>query len=790
MTHFTQKVQKNILNSAEASCAVNSIETASWIWHPDMEKNQPAVVRFSADFESTGEPLNFHISADQRFHLKLDGESIVRGPDNGDLTHWAFSTYQIKLKPGKHNLTAEVWWIGEHAPLCRMTVRGGFILKAEGSYHDKLTTGIAPWQVTHLDGYSYTRWILPCYYQAVGDQICVDGRIRGKAISKKAVVITPAKHPPLTGLFYKQWILSATPIPDQFSAMISCGSVRAVFDTVLTSAQKITAENIRHPKCSPVQKMVDGKEPLTIPSQTKFSFLCDLNDYYGAYPQLTVSGGKAAQISWGWAEALYKENLLDKENRNQVEGLFFTGITDRFIANGEPDQFFETLWWRAGRYVLITVETAEEALTIQKIRIEETRYPLEDSSRFKCDDSRITDLIKLCFRGLQMNTHENASDCPYYEQLMYVGDTRIQSLIQYVTSPDIRIVRRGIELFNWSRASGSLGLTTSRYPDVHTQWAPPFSLIWIFMVHDHLCWRGDFDFVKQQLSGTRSVLDAFSSFLNADNLIANVPFWVFADWTDDWDTGYPPGAREGKPSSIINLFYLLALEKAIELETTLGDPLMAAVYDHQRKLTADALLRDFWNAERKMMTDDGTHKYFSEHAQILTILSNSFEDAVKKPALHALLNQPGLTRASIYFSFYLFEALFKMNAIDTIRERFEPWNKLVEQGFKTPPETFTNLRSDCHAWGSHPQYQLHTGVLGIQPAEPGFRSVVIQPQNIGWKKICGTTVHPNGLIETEFHFTEKALEGKVTLPGIGGRLEWLGQTVQLNPGKNVICIKA
>lgn len=784
-----QKVQKLILNPIEAAQAVQSIETASWIWHPGIGKDQPAVIRFSTDFESTGEPLVFHLSADQRFNLKLDGKSIVRGPDNGDIKHWTFSTYRIELSPGKHNLTAEVWWIGEHAPLCRMTVRGGFILKAEGVYNEQLTTGTAPWQSTHLDGYSYTRWVLS-HYQAVGDQICIDGRIRRKTVSQKAVVIAPASHFPLTGYFYNRWILSATPIPDQIIALASCGSVRAVFDSIPDSGRRITAEDTRHPECRKVQNLIDGKETLTVAPHTEFSFLCDLNDYYGAYPQLTVSGGNGAQISWSWAEALYKENLLDKENRNQVEGLFFTGLTDRFIANGEPDQFYETLWWRAGRYILITVKTSAEPLTIRKIQIEETRYPLEDASRFHCDDPRTAGLIKLCFRGLQMNTHENASDCPYYEQLMYVGDTRIQSLIQYVTSPDIRIVRRGIELFNWSRASGHLGLTTSRYPDAHTQWIPPFSLIWILMVHDHFYWRDDVDFVKRQLSGTRSVLDAFSTFLNTDQLLEKISDWVFADWTNDWNTGYPPGAGEGKPSSIINLFYLLALEKAIELENAVGDPLMAAVYDRQRKLTAGAVRRSFWNTSRNMMSDDETQNCFSEHAQILTILSDSFDPEDSRSALHALLTRPGLTRSSIYFSFYLFEALFKMNAVTTILDRVEPWNQLVENGFKTPPETFMNPRSDCHGWGSHPQFQLHAGVLGVRPAEPGFRSVVIRPQNVGWKNISGSTVHPDGLIETDFCFSETGIKGKVKLPGISGRLEWNGRTVQLRPGENTVSIPA
>ena len=382
-----------------------------------------------------------------------------------------------------------------------------------------------------------------------------------------------------------------------------------------------------------------------------------------------------------------------------------------------------------------------------------------------------------------MNSHEHASDCPYYEQLMYVGDTRLQVLIQYVTSRDDRLLKYCIDLFNWSRVRGVTGLTTSRYPDSCTQWIPPFSLIWIWMVHDYFYWRNNADFVKKQLIGTRSVLNAFSVFLNKDHLLEKIPEWPFVDWTSAWDTGYPPGAQDGI-STILNLMYLLTLEKAVELETALGDPLIAATYQCRRERTAKALLQHFWSPERNMIADDGSFTQFSEHAQTLLLLSGSFDPGVKEMVLHALVHEQDLTRASIYFSFYLFEALFKMNAGDTILERFEAWNQLWAQGFKTPPENFRNTRSDCHAWASHPLYHLHASVLGIQPATAGFRSVVIRPQDIGWKKISGQTVHPNGLIETELHFHGAILEGKITLPGVGGCLEWRGKKTSLIPGVN------
>src|SRR4051794_6556336 len=51
-------------------------------------------------------------------------------------------------------------------------------------------------------------------------------------------------------------------------------------------------------------------------------------------------------------------------------------------------------------------------------------------------------------------------DKPYYEQLQYVGDTRIQALITLYMSDDDRLVRQAIEHFDFSRIPE--GITASR----------------------------------------------------------------------------------------------------------------------------------------------------------------------------------------------------------------------------------------------------------------------------------------------------------------------------------------
>src|SRR5437016_3278694 len=111
-------------------------------------------------------------------------------------------------------------------------------------------------------------------------------------------------------------------------------------------------------------------------------------------------------------------------------------------------------------------------------------------------------------------------DTPYYERMQYVGDTRIQALISYTVGGDDRLPRQAIQAFNDSRIPD--GITRSRYPSSMRQIIPTFSLLWVGMVHDFWMYRSDSDFVRAQLSGTRSVLDWFLQRQRADGLLTKI----------------------------------------------------------------------------------------------------------------------------------------------------------------------------------------------------------------------------------------------------------------------------
>jgi hypothetical protein len=442
------------------------------------------------------------------------------------------------------------------------------------------------------------------------------------------------------------------------------------------------------------------------------------------------------------------------------------------------------LWWRAGRFFRLRVRTGAEALTVGSLALRETRYPLESESGFRCDDPAIEPIQRLALRGLQMCAHETYCDCPYYEQLMYVGDTRIEALITYALSADDRLPRRAIRLFNDSRG-GHGGLTASRYPCRDPQLIPPFSMIWVTMVHDYLYWRDDLVFIREQLPGVRALLAEMEPYEEPDGVPGRVPGWAFTDWVRGWPTGYAPNADRGATSTIA-LQYLRAIEHAGELERVAGDPVLARRLRARGARLRAAIIRRFWDPRRRRLADDPAHTAHSEHAQTLGLLARAIPAGGRSSVIRALLEETCEPRATVYFQHYVFEMLAAIGEGGVIPGRLGLWREMVGLGMRTPMESPEPCRSDCHAWSSHPLFHLRASVAGVRPAVPGFRHVVIRPQPGPLRHIESVHPHPRGRIALELTFGDpRSLRGRVRLPAkTEGTLVWRGRRHPLRPGGN------
>ncbi|HEX7585839.1 MAG TPA: alpha-L-rhamnosidase C-terminal domain-containing protein, partial [Prolixibacteraceae bacterium] len=153
-------------------------------------------------------------------------------------------------------------------------------------------------------------------------------------------------------------------------------------------------------------------------------------------------------------------------------------------------------------------------------------------------------------------------------------------------------------------------------------------------------------------------------------------------------------------------------------------------------------------------------------------------------------NDQKLIQPTLYFRFYLTQALKKTGLADRYLATLNPWKEMLKNGLSTFAEKQDPTRSDCHAWSASPNYDFLATVAGIRPASPGFKTIRMEPALGALKFIKGQMPHPLGMIVFDLKRSgTEGIQGEVTLPeGLAGTFGWQGKTVQLK-GKTSINIE-
>ncbi len=721
---------------------VPSLLNAFWQrgeWPAKWLAGERGVTLFRRSFTWPGGALRLHVSADQRYRLFLDGQPLGQGPERGDLDHWRFESYECELPAGEHVLVARVWWLSD-APIAQATLKPAFLCLAEGAAHSLLSTGVAAWQRRADRGWA-TLDKRMAWGAGAKTSVTVDADLlAGPHGGGDGWLVSPTLNTALrrgTGNpnHGDVWHLEPALLPAQAEKRLHVGVVRR-------GAQQLTG---------PLNGI-----PVTLAAGSCWSAIIDLELYRCAYPEVTASGTGTVHIAW--AEALFTGDTGElKTHRAAVDGLRFDGVADEFHFTG-PAGTISPLWWQAGRFVEITVTAGASALSLHALAWRETGYPLQVAAQFSSSDVRLDRCLPLLERVLRCCSHETFMDCPYYEQLQYCGDTRLECLATRALSRDHRLVDKALATFAWSQRHD--GLLSSRYPANNWQNIPTFSLLWIGMLHDTLSY-GDAELVRAHLRTMRAILERYRVHVRDDGQLGWVAGWNFIDWVPSWPNGEAPHDREGSSITTWLLAYVLTL--AADIEAWAGEEHLA---ERNRTLAQRLVLgcEPAWDEARGLYLDGRHQTTTSEHAQVLALLSGLLPAARATRLLDALENDPDLARTTVYFSHYLCEAAARFQRPNLLFRRLEYWKALPDQGFTTVPEQPEPSRSDCHAWGAHPWYHLLASVLGIRPALPGFAAVRITPMAGPLTQAEGIWPHVLGDIRVRLNGEHGEVQVPVELP--------------------------
>ncbi len=770
---------------------------ANWITAQGGTENDYGVYYFRRNLDLQTVPATYtvHISADNRYKLYVNEKLVSAGPSRGDLYYWNFETVDLApyLKAGKNTLAALVWNEGALRPEAQISWRTGFILQGDTKAEWEANTNDS-WKGIRNNAYRPLSSPEVIGYYVTGPGEFIDMR---KTIHNwNGASFDDSKWNKAALAYWRGG--SPKGLSDAFGWML----VPSVIPPRELSMQRL--QTVRETTLKVPDGFLKQAVPFTIPARTRATLLLDQGSLTNAYVTLLFSKGKNASIRLKYAEALFipansakynvkgggymgSEAIYGKGNRNEVEGKIFLGKKDSLISDGTTNQEFTSLYWRTYRYVQLSVQTQDEPLTINDLYGTFTGYPFTLNATFSSDNSGLQQVLDIGWRTARLCAVETYVDCPYYEQLQYIGDTRIQAMVSYYNSGDDRLVRNALNLMDHSRIPE--GVTLSRHPSFSPQLIPTFSLWYIGMLYDYWMYRPDSAFVAEKLAGTRDVLWFFHKYQQADGSLKGVPYWLFTDWVEDrpgWNGGAAPFGNDGS-SAVLDLQLLWAYQTAARLELNLGMTAYAEEYGKRAAVLKETIRAKYWDEAKGLFADTPEKSVYSQHANALAILTETATAEQFSGIAQHLLTDSSLAPASIYFKYYLHLALVKTGLGNDYLKWLGKWFENIDMGMTTWAEdsNINTARSDCHAWGASPNIEFYRIVLGIDSDAPGFKRVKIEPHLGALQHAAGEMPHPAGTIRTEYTLEGGKWTVVAGLPeGLSGSLVWKGKTYDLIPGSN------
>lgn len=738
-----------------------------WIWHPEIVANTPCFMLFRKAFELKEEArVCLNVTADNRYNLFMDGKIQGRGPCKGDLHHYNFETYEFSIPAGKHVLSAEVavynygFRGGEEGPLAEIHAGGGFLIaggafvkgkkevdfgipekwkcfKDESRIHRgkkefpaiKNFFAVAPMENVFFkncagdwknEGFDDSKWLEPA--------------IVGNALIAGQMTDTAAK-----------WWL----IPRQIPMMEEGGEpVSKILRADGIDAASIAVKN-------------GVLSSFEIPSGKTVKIVLDMGRLTTAFPRIELAGSDGADVKMTYSESLFIDGkkLVRDDAEGEVEGC------SDFLELCDGKCVFEPFWFRTFRFVELEISVPKgKKVSLESFSAGYFMYPFELKAYYDDSLGKNRKIWDVAWRTARLCAHEHYEDCPYYEQLQYVGDTRIQALVSYCATGDGRLGKQALRQFDWSRLAEGVG--QSRYPSSWTQVIPGFTLFWVMMVHDYYWYFADGPLVKELLPGIKIALDWFEKERLDNGLLGHLNFWNFSDWVDAWPGG-DSGRGSGKPQTINSLLYAEACRKAAFLCEVANDS-FAKEFMERRRITLEAVNKYCYDRASGLYVDMPETKYLSQHVNALAIISDAANTSRTEDIAASLVENKELSQATLYFSFYLFRAWEKAECYEYFMKHLQKWHSVLKWNFTTFPEKpAPDTRSDCHAWSASPIYEFITCVLGVKPATPGFDCVQVKPLPGDLKSAKGKAPVGGQVMEVEWNLAqdgEMEIEVKLEKP--------------------------
>ncbi|HHV10536.1 MAG TPA: sugar hydrolase [Clostridiales bacterium] len=301
-------------------------------------------------------------------------------------------------------------------------------------------------------------------------------------------------------------------------------------------------------------------------------------------------------------------------------------------------------------------------------------------------------------------------DGPKRDRRLWIGDLRLQALVNYYTFRNMELVKRCIYMFaGITGADGRVGACFYIEPKLQVDDTVLFdySLFFISCLYDYYEVTKDKEFIAELWPTALRQIELSKERLGFGGILKDSgDWWCFLDWGDNLNKqAGAQGVFIYTVKQAIGLAKIVEDEKALEMLEELC-----------RQLTSSALSR-LWDGQQQVFVS-GEMRQVSVVSQVWMLLAGILEDGAANKLIDRLLaGEIQLPLSTPYMYHYFVEALFQYGRREeAVKVMKEYWGGMLEKGADTFWELYNPADDDfspygskvinsyCHAWSCTPSY--------------------------------------------------------------------------------------
>lgn len=676
---------------------------AKWIWDEESlgEKNTWLCFCKKATLDEVPESLVAHISADSKYWLYINGETVVfegsvkRGADENS-GYYDSTDIAPYLRKGENSICALVWyWDDETSYSYNGSGQGGFLFEAVGEGVSILSD--ESWKVKRNPAYIDSA-LYPPNYRLPEYSIYYDAR---------------EDMGPWTAEDYD---VSAWDNAAEY-AVGGQGVYGRLYPRGIPFLKDYGLreyENSADYADYTVKKLFGEKITVDVPYNAQLT----------PYLKINAPAGKKIRIT--------------------TENTLIGAVSTTYITK-EGEQEFEALGWFNGEHITYKIP---KGVTVVSLMYRETGYNSEFSGNFVSDDEFMNSLWQKSLRTLYVTMRDNFMDCPDRERAQWWGDVTSEMIMTMYSmdSNSYLLYQKGVEAMlshiDETKVLQTVVPISGDYFELPVQQLA--GIVGFFTYYEY---TGDKAFIEKVYNASLDYLRLWD--IGENKLVVHR--------SGSWD--WPDWGKKADMTAIENAWVYYALSSVEKMSELLGkDEDLAFI--RERKADIAQGYKALWTDEG-FKSDDV--KKPDDRANALAVLSGLAQKEQYDVIAGVLVTTENSSPYMEYYVLEALCKMGEYGAAENrIKQRYED---MVKEDYSTLWEFWNSWQgTKNHAWSGGPLVIMSKHFAGIAPLGAGYESVKIDPQYALYDTLSCTVPSVRGLITLDYEKTDEGYAVNLSLP--------------------------